>query len=542
MKKLSILLILCLIITCLTGCGQKIEENPDDSHSDTDVIIDNSIEVIEPFNIENIQSFYTASNVDEYSGRPLIYENSAATKAFELYRKFAIDCFKKSITTGENEIMSPFSFYYSLAMLANGADSKTKDQLQTLLGMTVEDLNMFLGELDKYYSNESFDKANALWINTNPAFGSPPKQSYIDLVNTYYDAMIGKENFQENTDKLVNDVNSWVTNKTGNKITEILSTDDIEQNSYIIFLNALTTGGFWDLPFDSMKTTKESFTALDGTKTDVDMMHQTIQGYWHTENATGIVKALDSYGVSFVAILPNEGIDIYDYINQMNANTIMDLINSEQYEDIIETKTETYEGGSYEYDIVDQYFTNISLPKFSYNKNYDLIETLKNFGLSDLLDPSTCDFSKISDSVYVQKAIQKATVTVDEEKATAAAVTMIIGGKGAAGPQVRNTYVYDVVFDRPFIFAFVTKDMPLFIGVVTNIENVETQSFQIKNITGTINIRSYPSVYSEIVGSFTLDQVLTAYDSVRAEGYTWYKIGENQWVADQNNEWIEIIR
>jgi len=47
---------------------------------------------------------------------------------------FSIELLKKSITDGENSLISPLSVMLALAMTANGADGNTLTEMETLLG------------------------------------------------------------------------------------------------------------------------------------------------------------------------------------------------------------------------------------------------------------------------------------------------------------------------------------------------------------------------------------------------------------------------
>ena len=53
-----------------------------------------------------------------------------------------------------------------------------------------------------------------------------------------------------------------------------------------------------------------------------------------------------------------------------------------------------------------------------------------------------------------------------------------------------------------------------------------------------LNIRTSPSTSAEALSSPAMRGVTeTVYEITQAEGYTWYRIGDNQWIAD-NGEWV----
>ncbi len=54
----------------------------------------------------------------------------------------------------------------------------------------------------------------------------------------------------------------------------------------------------------------------------------------------------------------------------------------------------------------------------------------------------------------------------------------------------------------------------------------------------TINIRDTASTTGNAVGQVTKGASYTVLATASGEGYTWYEIGQNQWIADSNGEWV----
>lgn len=68
-------------------------------------------------------------------------------------------------------------------------------------------------------------------------------------------------------------------------------------------------------------------------------------------------------------------------------------------------------------------------------------------------------------------------------------------------------------------------------------------SFTIRVMDYNIKIRSTPEVKEETrTGSqVSKNTILTAYETKTADGYMWYRIGENQWIADDGT-WVSIVK
>ena len=80
---------------------------------------------------------------------------------------FAVRLFKASATEGKNTLISPLSVLYALAMTANGAEKETLEEMQSVLGMTTEELNLYMYtylnslEQGKKYK---LSLANSIWF------------------------------------------------------------------------------------------------------------------------------------------------------------------------------------------------------------------------------------------------------------------------------------------------------------------------------------------------------------------------------------------
>jgi serpin B len=107
------------------------------------------------------------------------------------------------------------------------------------------------------------------------------------------------------------------------------------------------------------------------------------------------------------------------------------------------------------------------MPKFSVSSEIDLIEGLKQLGVTDCFDPSSADFSPLMDEtdLFIGKMQHGAHVEIDEKGVVGAAVTMTLYF-GTAAP----LETIEFTLDRPFIFVVESDDgMPLFVGIINQI-------------------------------------------------------------------------
>lgn len=535
MKKIIIIVVLCIF--CLCSCSENYSEEENTNTSPADIVETTEETVQETINYPTIE----LTELDD-----ILISESDLEKANTQYSKFAANLFKNSFVENENGLVSPYSLYSVLSVLANGAANSdkadTKLLLENVLGMTVNDLNTFYG-----YVSPNLDLTSGLLFNTDIAstYGIKLDENLKKTIDKYYGAAIKEESFSD-VNKLITDVNAWSYKQSKGSIPTIIDNSDIKPETILLLLNGLSVDGYWRYSFNPDNTVLQNFNNSDNSKVNVSMMKQTLDGYWKTDNATGFAKNLVS-GYTFVGILPNEDVDIKAFVDNIDENSIINMINSfVKYDNVDEEEW-----------VADYHYTNLSFPKFEYSVNNKLDEALKLLGLNSIFDDKTCDFSLFgSDKIYLQDNIsQKTSVEINEEKVKMSAITVAPGAYGATGePGVRQKVYHDVTFDRPFIYALV-RDVGdynnpnyviLFMGAVNNLQNETTvkvenneKSIGCLHVSAdSIKVRSAPTTKgNNQIRLVTEGQEYYVYEIKENEGYTWYRIGENMWIADDGT-WI----
>lgn len=74
---------------------------------------------------------------------------------------------------------------------------------------------------------------------------------------------------------------------------------------------------------------------------------------------------------------------------------------------------------------------------------------------------------------------------------------------------------------------------------ITSVVNRDETKNQLKVNVSDLRIRESYTTNSEILGLAKQNGIYNFYDSKENEGYTWYKISDNEWMANKNN-WCEI--
>ena len=417
MKKTRIsLVIISLLLVCamavnLTGCTMKVQA-------------------------KDLMEGITPNNVDALDD--LSSQNADVTD-------FAIRLFKASNENGKNTLISPLSVLCALAMTANGAEEETLAQMEEVLGMTTDELNLYLYSYmknlpqgDKY----KLSLANSIWFTEDERF--TVNQDFLQTNADYYGADIYKAPFDKQTLK---DINNWVKQNTDGMIPEIL--DQIPPEAIMYLVNALAFEAEWSEIYEKHQVKDGEFTKEDGTKQDVKFMYGSEGTYFEDEKATGFMKRYKGGKYAFVAMLPNEGVSVSEYIASLDGKSLNALLANPQYATV-----------------------RTSIPKFETEYKVDMSDILQSMGMTEAFDMYNADFEGLGTStdgnIYISRVLHKTFISVGEKGTKAGAATIVEMKNGAAGEPTEPKEVY---LDRPFVYMLVDceNNIPFFIGTMMDV-------------------------------------------------------------------------
>ncbi len=361
---------------------------------------------------------------------------------YDVYLKF----FKSTVSDEKaSSLISPLSIITALGMVADGADGETLAQFETLFGITAEQLDKAIS----FYSNSlsstdkaKFESANSIWFTDRDDFKA--NEDYIARVLGAYFPSLYTVDFRKSA--TVDEINGWVSDHTDEMIDKIV--DELNPLTVMVLINAIVFDAKWEQEYDEYQVGSEVFHAYDGTEQTIDMMHSMEDVYISMNNACGFAKYYSGNKYQFVALLPDEGIDIYDFVAGLDAGELKAALAKKMHTGV--------EAG---------------LPKFSYDYDITLNSALQSLGLTDAFKPYAADFTKMAtvdgENIYISKVIHKTHIDVDEDGTRAAAVTGIIMEATAVAVEPKW-----VVLDRPFVYMIVDSEynLPIFMGIVTEIE------------------------------------------------------------------------
>lgn len=357
---------------------------------------------------------------------------------------FAVRLLQSGEKSGENTLLSPLSVLCALSMTANGANGETLEQMESVLGMTTDELNRYLYTyLQNLPQGEDYklSLANSIWFTEDERF--TVNRDFLQANADYYGASIYQAPFDDRTCK---DINNWVKQNTDGMIPEIL--DRIPEDAVMYLVNALAFEAEWPEVYEKNQVRDGTFTKEDGTKQDAELMYGDESIYLADEYATGFMKKYKGEKYAFVAMLPNEGVSVSEYVASLQGDALHEMLKNSQYCTV-----------------------RTAIPKFETEYDVEMSDILKEMGMPIAFDADRADFSKLGTStngnVCIGRVLHKTFMSVGE-KGTKAGAATVVEMKCESAIVIDPKTVY---LDRPFVYMLVDceNNIPFFIGTMMDI-------------------------------------------------------------------------
>ncbi len=370
----------------------------------------------------------------------------------EDHTQFAFSLYPSIDVPEESFVFSPFSISSCLSMVYLGARGNTESQMQKALHLDVSRKNIAKTTFSlcealspKKNDDRSYrlNIANAVWINQDTFLLADFRYA----IEQQFNAKLGKVNFLVPAGA-ISVINDWTSEKTQGKIPQLLTADDVNEQTRLVMTNAVFFQGIWKNAFDLKATGDWPFHPTPDSSMTVKMMHQTLRSPYY-ENDLMQMAALPFNGISngggnlaFVLLLPKSAENFDATFGELaqKFNSWLSSLSPELVE--------------------------LKLPKFALNTRVDLGEPLQKLGMEDAFD-SNANFMGIDGmrDLFLNKVVHQAFFDLDENGVTAAAATA--ASIGVTG-MLDNKPPIQMIADHPFLFFIVdlkSQEM-LFMGKI----------------------------------------------------------------------------
>lgn len=402
----TVLLVACLAVGILTGCGAGV--------------------------------FTGSRQVDLSKLDPAVLDGNTEF-AFDLFREINREDAEKNI------FISPLSISTALTMTYQGARGTTMEGMAEALnyqGIELASLNetyrRLLGYLAGVDKDIELKIGNSIWLRA----GEEIQPAFLEVNKDVFRAEVAELDFAR--PDAAETINRWIAKATEGKIDKMLE-GEIPQNVIMYLINAIYFKGQWTEQFDRKNTFPAEFRAGTGAKQPVQMMSKFGQAEYGEGADYQVVRL--PYGkekTAMYVVLPREGLEI---------NTFIDNLTREKWEEIKQSV-------STQRDVV------VQLPRFKMEYGIKLLnDSLSKLGMAEAFT-DRADFSGIRDDVYIDRVMHKAVIEVNEEGSEAAGVTVVEVRETAAMEPLR--FIADRPF--VFVIAEEDTGSILFLGKMWAVE------------------------------------------------------------------------
>ncbi len=344
-----------------------------------------------------------------------------------------------------NQVTSPASLLYALAMLRAGAGTTTAAEMDAALGLPAQGRDEAMNALLRAWQEHDGDPgsvdedeppATPLLHLANGVFvdaGTPTGEEYLARLAEHYGSGVYPVDYADPATK--DRLDAWIDHNTGGRITE--APGGYDEDNTLTLLNAVYFAAAWADPFSPSSTNTEDFTLLNGEVIQAEAMGKLLRADYARGQGWQGMDLPYNEGFLMRLVLPDEGSPVLDEAGLATVNGAMAAANPAR--------------------------VSLGLPKWEHDYTQNLIPVLRGLGLAETLGPAP-DLHAIQPEARVTGATQQANITVGEKGTVAAAVTQldVMAGSLPPPPDVK------LDFNRPFLYQIIHAEtgLPLFLGTV----------------------------------------------------------------------------
>ena len=261
--------------------------------------------------------------------------------------------FLKIENNEKNNVYSPLSIKYALAMLSEGSNGETKTQITNVIGDY---------KSKKYANTDHMSFANAIFIRNT--YKDNIKDEYSNGLKEKYNAEVVYDEFKD-----ASNMNKWVSDKTFNLINNLFDSDSVKGEDFEL-TNALAIDMKWNNQIQCATGSD-----VPCMRYGVSYVHEKIKGQnnQYSDSVATIQNEQDYYGLKFnntdniKSVSVKAAFNNYDAVKTIGETKIMEEV-GKAYKEWLETEDgQTNLKYGYAEPDVDKY-----LPKYisELNSNY----------------------------------------------------------------------------------------------------------------------------------------------------------------------------
>ena len=349
---------------------------------------------------------------------------------------------KKILAEGGDGVFSPTGLGIAAAVVLIMSAETTRDEVCIAIGVPPMDELVFLLAHQELHRALSIKKENVTLNMVNGLFVEGPViESFKRMCKNFFKAPTFELRDKES-------VNSWVKEKTEDLIQSLLNVDPTAS----VFVNVIYFKGVFDVAFPKLETKCKPFycdyTAEEpGAPTLVPTMHKTETVKYLSCHLGKLVELPYGDGTyALLIMLPDKDLGLAACVNLLMS----------EWTDLLTTMRPMN--------------VEMQIPKFNLKFDFDASDVFKEEGIKEAFVEGSAKLGRLTqdNTCHVQKVVQSATFSLDEEGVEAAAATAVLTATRGGGGRRREVQYFTV--NRPAMYAVVQKDIDamLFVALVSH--------------------------------------------------------------------------
>ncbi len=362
---------------------------------------------------------------------------------------FSLDLLDQLWQQPGNLLVSPYSLYAALLMVASGAGGDTAAVLGRVLrleaaGSDLPALASHSARLTAEPAGSPLVMGQSIW----PAERFTLRPAFRQKMATSFGASITPLDYAGDPEGAAQRINAWVSERTRGRIKELVAADQFSPDTRLSLLSTIWFQGEWMDEFDPDGTRTGPFALQGGGTRAVPLMQRT--GWYRLGSIPG-GRILEIPYAGKSTVTPNHALLILLPDQRDGLAALQHQLTPQSLNKAIEGMKEAR--------------VELILPRFKMRGRLDLMGTLERMGLGAVFGPGA-DLSGISavPDLYLSGVLQEATLEVDEKGTEAAAATIMMMPVTGLGEDPITPFRVD----RPFLLMI--RDQPtgtlLFLGRV----------------------------------------------------------------------------
>ncbi|KAI1286292.1 Leukocyte elastase inhibitor [Halotydeus destructor] len=368
-----------------------------------------------------------------FQAKAMGFSTLATNELGSLMNEFGTVFLKKVTLTDDNVCFSGISIATVFAMLLSGARGETAVQLKRCLRVDgIVDIDAHFQALTTTLRPHELSEGIYMLNVASKMFVSshlPISEQFKNTIEANYSAKVETFDFATDSVKGTDLINKWVYWQTKCKFNRALD-EALGPETKLVIVNIIYFKAVWQNRFDSRSTRQDVFYGVVDTKVDFMFCECLVRAYRDDAKNITVVKVPYVGNASMVYVVTND---------KSGLDSLIASSSCEDFEYMVKTALSAPPVEAFVY-----------MPKFKIQHEYDLIPILSSLGVKDLFDPTKSDLSGINDKrdLYVNMAMHKAVVDVDEDGTEAAVVT------GDVTEDESKPKLLPIVYriNRPFVF------------------------------------------------------------------------------------------